>query len=254
MKKRSRRRIKSRFYVFVAILTSLILCLIIVKTMNSLIKPPDIPAAGQIADVSDVSPDEQLVICLDPGHGGYDSGTISSDGIKEKDINLKVAQKLGRILEKSDIKIVHTRTTDEMKGATQKEDLKIRCDFANSGNADIYISIHCNFDEISTKTRGAELWCRFPNNKSEELAINLQKQLAELGYTSDRGIKYEADGELYILKNTRADAVLVELGFLSNNADCSFLQSEKGQEECAEAIAQGVLDYAQENYIQFANK
>jgi len=164
-------------------------------------------------------------------------------GFYEKDINLKVGLLLGKLLEKGDYEIIYTRTSDEAKGQNQKEDLAARCNIANRANADIFVSIHCNIDKSSSKTKGVEIWCRFPKQKGEELAICLDKQLAEVGYTRDRGIKYEAEGGLFVLQNTNAAAAVVELGFLSNNGDSAFLQSAEGQAKCAEAMAKAVEDY-----------
>jgi N-acetylmuramoyl-L-alanine amidase len=243
MAKRIKRRVKKRFFVLIG-LVFIILLILIVKNLNfNKIINPNISVNGQ--EVTSASgTKKEFTICLDPGHGGYDSGTISPSGVMEKDINLKVTLKLGKILEKGSFKIIYTRTSDDMMGVTQKEDLQLRCDTSNNANSDIFVSLHCNFDKLSPKTQGTEIWCRFPNESGGKLASNIQKQLSESGYTKDRGIKYEADGGLYVLKNTNAVAVLFELGFLSNTHDCNFLKSEKGQDKCAKAIAQAIIDYA----------
>lgn len=240
MKRYRRRKVKKRFFAIAAFIAAVILYALFYIGPG---KTPDIPAMKQADTAVSPGEDEKIRICLDPGHGGYDSGAASPSGVMEKDINLKVALKMGEILKKSNLEVIYTRTADEMKGDTQKEDLKIRCEGANNANADIYISLHCNYDKVSRRTQGMEVWCRFPNEKGEELAQSLQKRLAEAGGARDRGIKYEADGELYVLKNTNAVSVLVEMGFLSNAGDCAFLQSDSGQEKYAEAMAQGILDY-----------
>lgn len=244
MTTRVRKRPKKRLYMILAFIAPVILCIYIVSNLNmNSIKTPGITNIKQTDTSISSDSTKKTTICLDPGHGGYDSGTTSPSGVMEKDINLKVALKSGKILEKSGFNVIYTRTTDEMKGPTQKEDLKIRCDTSNNANADIFVSLHCNFDKTSSKTRGTEIWCRLPNEKGEELAQFIRKQLAEVSYTRDRGIKYEADATLYVIKNTEAVAVLVEMGFISNTEDCSFLQSDEGQDKCANAISQGIMDY-----------
>jgi N-acetylmuramoyl-L-alanine amidase len=80
-----------------------------------------------------------FIVCIDPGHGGSQPGT-SGKFTKEKDITLKVALKLGKIIEENagDIKVVYTRTTDKTLG------LKERAQIANNNHADVFVSIHAN--------------------------------------------------------------------------------------------------------------
>ena len=254
MPMRQRRRVRKRFYVIMAFL-AIFLCILLVKIpQGSSVNTLDIPVMKQEDVVPDPEPDpdsgKKLVICLDPGHGGHDVGAESILGYFEKDINLKVGILAGRLLEKSDYEVIYTRTTDEAKGQNQEEDLKARCNIANEAYADIYVSIHCNFDENSSKSKGVEVWCRFPKQKVEELAICLDKQLAKVGYTRDRGIKYESEGGLFVLQNTKAVAAVVELGFLSNAEDSAFLKSDEGQAKCAEAIAKAIEDYISKGFHQ----
>lgn len=244
---RRRRRVKKRFYVIMAFL-AIFLCILLTKipqgrSTDTNTYTPDIPVIKQGDVAPGAYPEEKMVICLDPGHGGHDEGTRSILGFTEKEINLKVALQVGKLLEKNDYEIIYTRTTDEAKGRNQEEDLTARCDIANKANSDIYVSIHCNFDKRSSKSKGFEVWCRFPEQEDGELAVFLDKRLAEVGYTRDRDIKYESDGGLFVLKNTKAVAVLVELGFLSNAEDSAFLGSEAGLKKCAEAMAKAIEDY-----------
>lgn len=249
MKKRTKKYRKNRRKRrFIASLLSVVCIILILFIANSLrgdsINSDSVPVMDPVeAEAGGKEPAEKPVICIDPGHGGYDNGSTSITGVAEKDINLKVALKLGKLLEKGGFKVIYTRTSDEVKGTNQKEDLQLRCDFSNRENADIFISIHCNFDKVSPETRGVETWCRMPGEKGEELASSLQSRLAKAGYTRNRGLRYETDGELFVIKNTRATAVLVELGFLSNSGDSGFLQSEEGVQKCAEALNRGILDY-----------
>lgn len=80
---------------------------------------------------------ENLLIAVDPGHGGKDPGALI-EGYKEKDINLNVALKLRDILTKNGIDVIMTRDKDKTV------DLQQRCDIANKAHANYFISIHCN--------------------------------------------------------------------------------------------------------------
>ena len=80
------------------------------------------------------------------------------------------------------------------------------------------------------------------------MAKLVQDKLNSLNYSTGRGIKYESDGELAVLKNNNAAAILVELGFLSNSNDLAYLKSSIGQENIASAITDSVLEYKKENW------
>ncbi|MFD3156943.1 N-acetylmuramoyl-L-alanine amidase [Haloimpatiens sp. FM7330] len=185
----------------------------------------------------------KFTVVIDPGHGGYDEGTKSLSGILEKDVTLKVALEVGKILKKNNINVIYTRTSDRVSWpANEKEDLRERVKISNEVRADLFVSIHCNGSE-NRSYYGIESWCRFPNTEGEKLAKSIQKQLLNLNYSVDRGLKYEADGSLAVLKLNKAVSVLIELGFLTNSSDEQYITSESGQAECAEAIADGILKY-----------
>lgn len=185
-----------------------------------------------------------FTICIDPGHGGYDSGAISQiNKVNEKDLVLDVSLKLGEILKKQNVKVIYTRKKDKIPWATQTESLHGRCEISNKSNADIFISIHANNFVKSSEVRGSEVWCRFKNTEAETLATEISNSLSNIGYTKNRGLRYESDRELYVLRNTQALSVLVELGYMSNPQDIKFLMSEEGKNQCAEAIAEAVMNY-----------
>ncbi|MBU5591531.1 N-acetylmuramoyl-L-alanine amidase [Clostridium sp. MSJ-4] len=185
-----------------------------------------------------------LIVCIDPGHGGYDNGTKSSSGILEKDITLNVALEVGKILEENGIKVIYTRTSDSVQWpSNEKLDLRERVKISNDAKADIFVSIHCNGDK-NASYKGVETWCRFPNSQGENLAKNIQKELTNANYTTDRGLKYESNRSLAVLKLNNSVSALVELGFLSNSSDAKFITSKVGQAQCSEALAKAILNYA----------
>ncbi|MCW6110557.1 N-acetylmuramoyl-L-alanine amidase family protein [Clostridium sporogenes] len=176
-------------------------------------------------------------------YGEYDKGTIGKNSIPEKDIALNVAIMVGNILEENNIKVVYTRTDDEVSWpSNEKEDLRARVKIAKDNKADMFVSIHCNANK-DISFNGMEVWCRFPNTDAEKLAKFIKKELVNTNYTSDRGVKYENEKSLAVLKLNKPLSVLVELGFLSNKSDEEFITSEEGQEEIAQAIAEGILKY-----------
>ena len=133
-----------------------------------------------------------MTICLDPGHGGSDSGATAF-GAKESDLTLKIAQYCKEELSKYDVNVVMTRTTDTRLSEEAAMDLKNRVEVAKKAGASYFISIHIN-SAANSAAKGAEVY--YPNtsgNKNlssngQNLAKAIQKQLTALGLY-DRGIK-----------------------------------------------------------------
>ncbi len=98
------------------------------------------------------------VIVIDAGHGGSAFPGAVYGGVKEKDINLAVALKLGALIEKElpSVKVVYTRTTDKALGKSLNDDLTARADIANKAGGDFFISIHANAAPKATSVQGAE--------------------------------------------------------------------------------------------------
>lgn len=156
---------------------------------------------------------------------------------------LKIGLKVGKILEKNNIKVVYTRKNDRtILGSNEKQDLKKRVQISNESNANVFVSIHCNRYKDSS-VKGIELWCNEPNSKDEELAKKILDKLYNLKYTVKRSIKNRNTSSLYVLKNNKATSVLVEIGYLSNKDDAKFITSNEGQNKCANAIAEAILDF-----------
>ena len=99
------------------------------------------------------------VIVIDAGHGGRVFPGAVYGGVKEKDINLKVALKLGALIERElpSVKVVYTRKTDTALGKTLNEDLTARANIANKAEGDFFISIHANAAPSSRSVYGAEI-------------------------------------------------------------------------------------------------
>ena len=98
------------------------------------------------------------VIVIDAGHGGSAFPGAVYGSVKEKDINLAVALKLGALIERElpSVKVVYTRTTDKALGKSLNEDLTARADIANKAGGDFFISIHANAAPKATSVQGAE--------------------------------------------------------------------------------------------------
>ena len=176
-------------------------------------------------------------VFLNPGHapnGEPDPGACSW-GIRECDVAKNVADLVASYLTAAGVEVV---------GNLQLDSLEEVVDVSNESEADLFISIHCN--ACNGNARGTEVWYYHRSANGELLADCIRNQIVDALGTADRGSKGAKPGVngLYVLNNTGATAVLVELAFIDNEDDAQLL-CEK-QDEFARAIARGVTDYEQE--------
>ncbi len=198
-------------------------------------------------------------ILIDAGHGGTDFGAEVPGRLKEKDINLSVAKKLGERLKELGFKVSLLRNTDVSISHDQ------RISLANKVGGDLFISIHTGFSLDPTKHG---IGCYYFNevghysdkrasgmtydavfnewvkNTRFDLALFLGKKveerLAQHLNTKTRGVMGLPFGEL---KFIMVPGIMVEVGMLSDSIDGKNLMSEKYHEAIASSIANGVVDF-----------
>ena len=198
-------------------------------------------------------------VVIDPGHGGIDDGT-KYFGLAEKDVTLDVAQRLEPLLKAMGIDTVLTRRDDLYVSLPDRVDLANRLSEANSNV--IFVSIHFNqsavesVDGIETyyadrkiAPTGDWTWLGFFNHpedeqldRGENLAADLQNAMTSRMMVANRGIKSRS---LFVVRHTRAPAVLVEGGFLSNKIENQMLRNDAYRERIAQALAAGIATYVQ---------
>lgn len=183
--------------------------------------------------------DKGYTVTIDAGHGGSDSGNIGQTGVKEKDVNLSVALKAGKILEANGVKVVYTRNSDSVSWNKDNE-LKARFDIANNAKSDFFVSIHCNSYPENLAANGIETYYADSDTIGQKFAQSIQDEL--IGQTSrlNRGVKVGL-AQHEILRGTVASAVMVQLGFLTNAEEGAALGTEDYQNKSASAIANGIL-------------
>jgi len=219
-------------------------------------------------------------IVIDPGHGGQDPGAISCRGIKEKDLNLKIAKYLKEELGDRGFKVILTRERDIFIP------LQGRVDIAKRNKADIFISIHGNSSRTK-RLRGTEVYYLSPNRfNSQERALKLAREekfsssrlnsdteaiLWDLLLTKNYSLSVELSHSLYfsfrnlgfsirppkkapfyVLRLAYVPSVLVETGYLSNKYEEKWLRKESYQKQIAEAIALAIVSM-NEQYNHFAS-
>lgn len=188
----------------------------------------------------------KLCIVVDAGHGGSDPGKIGINDAKEKDINLKIAKYLQKLLEAENIKVVMTRTDENglySESASNKkvEDMRKRCDIITETNPVFTVSIHQNsYPEEPIK--GAQVFYYGASAEGKELADTIQASMIQrLDPSNHRAAK--ANDSYYLLKKTPTPTVIVECGFLSNSKEASLLVTKEYQKKVAAAVHMGILQY-----------
>lgn len=181
-----------------------------------------------------------------PAHGGDDPGKIGINKAKEKEINLKIAKELEKLLKKEGIKIIMTRTDDgglyqESSKNKKVEDMRRRCEIITEAKPVFTVSIHQNsYPEESVK--GAQVFYYGQSKEGKDLAETLQKMLVQqLDPQNHRQAK--ANESYFLLKKTPSPTVIVECGFLSNSQEADLLVTEEYQKKVAEAVKSGILEY-----------
>lgn len=223
------------------------------------------------------------VVVIDAGHGGKFPGAHYA-GIREKDLTLKVALKLGKLIEEGmpGVKVVYTRKTDKELGETLLADLQKRADIANGSGGDLFLSIHVNAAK-SAAARGVETLIMgespkeqrynedalFANNREDLIDMsdektaaivrayiqNLQFTYGDYSMAMARCIQqqYVKSGRhdrgikpqlLRVLYATDMPGVLTEIGFMSNPQEAAYMKSEKGQNEIARSLFNAVKSYS----------
>jgi len=232
------------------------------------------------------------VIVIDAGHGGQDAGAIGVNGVKENDINLAIALKLGKLIEENmkDVKVVYTRKSDVFV------DLYKRGKIANEKGGKLFISIHCNSTpKKPSSANGFEVYLLRPGRTKEAISIaefensvikyeenpNRYEKLTDENFIlvsmahssymkySERFAEYlhkefsnhptlssrgVKQAGFYVLVGASMPSVLIESGFLSNTSDAKHLSTASDQQKFAEYVFNGIKKYRDSYELEMQNE
>ena len=167
-------------------------------------------------------------ICCDYGHGGNDPGAVYK-GRCEKDDVLKIGKSVAAELRRHGVIVDETRTEDITMS------LKERSNFENKKKYDYFISFHRNASKPE-KAEGVETFTYInQTEKAKSLAERMQKALVDVGF-KDRGTKV---ANFHVLRETKAPAVLIEIGFIDNSKDNKLFDSNF--EKIVKALSKAIL-------------
>ena len=215
----------------------------------------------------------KLRIVLDPGHGGWDLGTIGREGLMEKNLVLEVAKRLGSLLEsRLGAEVIYTRDDDNYVSLEQRAEL------ANHDQADLFISVHANYSSLAT-ARGVETYyssffsppeareIEFRENgnrlavshakltgvqlkdkvdESRKLATEVQRALHTTLASQSAGIRNRGvrEASFVVLTGTEMPSILAEISFVSSPADEEKLRNAEYRQQIADALYKGIEHFA----------
>jgi N-acetylmuramoyl-L-alanine amidase len=180
---------------------------------------------------------KRLVVIIDPGHGGKDPGAIGLGGLQEKNVILPISKQIREILEKQGVQVVMTRDSDYFV------DLAPRVAIAERADANLFVSIHANAMPANrSDINGLETYYF---SSGEGLARTIHSSVLQNINIRDRGVR---KARFYVLRKSSMPSVLVEVGFVTGREDSPRLGTSAYQNQLADAIAKGILQYIKQNF------
>ena len=172
-----------------------------------------------------------VTIVIDPGHGGNDKGTTGARGTEEKEINMQTAELLTSKLRANGAEVILTRESDVYV------DLRKRVSISHQYEADAFISIHYDATDDSSISGFTTYYI---NDYQQPLAQFVHEGLAEKVNLRDRGVQ---PGNYLVLRENKQNAILIELGYLSNPNEERIVTTDMYREQATLGIYQGILNY-----------
>ncbi len=188
-------------------------------------------------------------IVIDPGHGGFDGGAVGKDKTSESEIALQVSKYTRDYLQQAGAVVYLTREEDidlageNFEGRRKSADIRNRLKFIHEKEPDFFLTIHLNALP-SKRWSGAQTFYypSFPENKY--LATMIQEEIIRNLENTTR-VPLQMN-HIYLLKHAEVPGALVEIGFLSNDAELELLKDKKYQEQMSASIYKGIIRYLTE--------
>ena len=191
------------------------------------------------------TPNLAFCIVIDAGHGGIDGGCVGmSTGVKESDLNLKYSKCLQKLCESFGMRVVMTRSNSDglyspLASNKKRSEMEKREEIIKKSNADLFVSIHMN--SITNRSlNGAQVFYKKGSDEGKLLADSITNSLK----TRPGKIRGESKvGDYYVLNCHDKAGVLIECGFLSNEAEEKLLQKDEYTASFCEGIFKGILTF-----------
>jgi N-acetylmuramoyl-L-alanine amidase len=181
----------------------------------------------------DITVTKVTKVVIDAGHGGSDPGAVGSNKTHEADLTLDISKRVVQMLNsREDFITLATREIDKFVS------LDDRVKFANSQNADLFMSIHYN-SSTSKEAHGTETYIYY--NSDPLFGQIIHKHLIAATGLRDRGLK---EAGFAVIKNTKMPAALVEIAFVSNPTEEKLANTAAFKDKVSRALANALIEYS----------
>lgn len=180
-----------------------------------------------------------MTVTLDAGHGGHDSGAIGGNGTLEKDVNLDVVLRTAKLLANAGTRVLLTRSDDTFIPLDDRPTL------ANTRNADIFVSVHCNSSPVRNSCSGTQTYYR--TQQSSALAATMHASLVRGTGFKNGGVR---TANFLVIRKSLMPSILLEIGFLNNDGEEKKMNTPAFRQQIAEAIVNGIRRYAASKFWQ----
>jgi len=196
---------------------------------------PSFPQQGSSQATARIG-QKRVLVMLDPGHGGIDSGAVGINGLEEKNVILPISLKVASILRENGVDAELTRDSDYFV------DLAPRVEMAKRDHVDLFVSIHANSVDNKSSVNGLETYYF---DSGLRLAQTVHRVILQKINVRDRSVRR---ARFYVLRKNPMPAILIETGYVTGVEDSPRLATREYQDQMADAIARGILEYIRENF------
>ncbi len=186
------------------------------------------------SNVKTVSNLSEATIVLDPGHGGTDTGALSTNGGQEKEYTLQVAQKVAAKLRNKGARVIMTRDSDHFVP------LSTRPEVASENSANVFIGFHFDSSGQPNTATGYTVYY-YHRQTSGNLAQAVDNQMSNLPL-NNRGIKF---GNFEVIRDNQVPAILIEGGYINTDHDYNKIRNNSYQNQYANDVVSGLTNYFQ---------
>lgn len=179
----------------------------------------------------------ETTVVLDPGHGGSDSGALSTGNNMEKTYTLQVAKKAAKQLQEKGANVIMTRDSDKTVS------LFSRPSFSTDNNANLFISFHFDSSPENNTASGFTSYY-YHKGLSLKLATDINRQMENIPI-DNRGIEF---GNFLVIRDVKVPSILLEMGYINDDDDFKHIENQQYQETVAQDVENGVNNYINLTY------
>lgn len=175
----------------------------------------------------------EATIVIDPGHGGNDTGALSTMGKQEQTYTLKIAQKVAQQLRATGAKVIMTRDTNRTVSLSKRPQI------AESNYADAFISFHLDSSDYSNTASGVTSYY-YHSGRSKQIATDINEQFRNTLPLPNRGVQF---GDFLVIRDTTVPSVLLETGYINADSNFAEIKSPSYQNQIATSVTKGLTKY-----------